>query len=318
MAALSKEGDYLLDSTERLRASYEQVGNAPGKDLVPEAMPYDGFDHFCKSISATPNSLMSMFTLYCDDSGTHPKSEVAVAACYVSTVEQWTECKRNWDEANQREHFGVFHMSDFVAKQEQFAAPEWENQAKRDRTVQLLINLIKTRATFGVAAVVDKAAYDEVIVNGHLQSKFGDNHYAYCIRICTAMVNRWREKYHYGEPIQWVFDRLSKGKGDIDAMFNTLLSGGEDAMKRYGIYKDCWSFQDKAQVTQLQAADIWAWENYKYSVDSFFPRHNGRPYKPPRKSYLALNDSPCMVKYHVRESLQELVKQVSDWEATGA
>jgi hypothetical protein len=257
-----------------------------------------------------------MFTLYCDDSGTHPKSEVAVAACYVSAVEQWTHCARNWDEANQREKFGVFHMSDFVAKKEQFAAPEWNDQAKRDRTVRALVNLIKTRAQFGFAAVVDKAAYDEVIVNGHLQHKFGDNHYAYCIRICTAMVNRWREKHHYGQPIQWVFDRLSKGRGDIDDMFNVLVKGGDDAMKRYGIYKDCWSFHDKAQVTQLQAADIWAWENYKYAVDSFFPRHNGNPSKPPRRSYLALNASPCKVKYHVRESLQELVRQVSDWQAT--
>jgi hypothetical protein len=114
-----------------------------------------------------------MFTLYCDDSGTHPKSEVAVAVCYVSPVEQWTHCKRNWDEANQRERFGVFHMSDFVAKKEQFAAPEWNDQAKRDRTVRALVNLIKTRAQFGFAAVVDKAAYDNVIVDGHLQHKFG-------------------------------------------------------------------------------------------------------------------------------------------------
>ena len=102
-----------------------------------------------------------MFTLYCDDSGTHPKSDVAVAACYVSTVEQWTDCKRNWDEANARENFGVFHMADFVAKQKQFSAPEWSDQRKRDRTIQALINIIKTRAHIGFAAVVEKSAYDE-------------------------------------------------------------------------------------------------------------------------------------------------------------
>jgi len=258
---------------------------------------------------------MSMFTLYCDDSGTHPKSDVAVAACYVAPVEQWTHLKRNWDEANHRENFGVFHMADFVAKQQQFSAPEWADQNKRDRTVRALVNLIKTRAQFGFAAVVDKAAYDDVIVSGHHQKRFGDNHYAYCIRICTAMVQRWRDKNHYGQPIQWIFDRLSKGKGDIDAMFNILTTGGDDAMKRYGVYKNCWSFQDKAQVTQLQAADIWAWENYKYAVDNFFPRHNDKPFKPPRRSYLELNKSPCMVKYHVRESLNELVKQVDDWQS---
>lgn len=280
--------------------------------------PYDCFDHFVQSINAKPEALLAMFTLYCDDSGTHRKSDVAVAACYVSTVEQWTHCKRNWGEANQRENFGVFHMADFVAKQEQFKGPEWQDQTKRDRTVHALVNLIKTRAQFGFAAVVEKSAYDDVIVNGEHRQRFGDNHYAFCIRICTAMVDRWRAQYHHGEPIQYIFDRLSKGKGDIDAMFGILVSGGDAAMKQYGIYKDCWSFQDKAQVSQLQAADIWAWENYKYAVGSFFPKQKGAPSKPVRKSYLELRGSPSMVKYHVRESLQELAKQVSDWKAAGA
>jgi Protein of unknown function (DUF3800) len=259
-----------------------------------------------------------MFTLYCDDSGTHPKSDVAVAGCYVATVEQWTEFRRNWDEASRRESFGVFHMADFVAKQKQFSAQEWRGQTKRDRTIRALVNIIKTRARIGFAAVVEKSAYDAVIVSSDLRKKFGENHYAFAVRICTAMVNRWRDEHHYEQKIQYTFDRMTKGKGDIDALFGTLVSGGQDAMNRYGVYKDCWSFQDKAQVTQLQAADIWAWENYKYAVDTFFPEKEGRPSRTPRRSYLALRDSPCVVKYHVKESLEQLVKEVSDWRAAAA
>jgi hypothetical protein len=41
---------------------------------------------------------MPMFTFYCDDSGTHSASDVAIAGCYIATVEQWGELKRNWDE----------------------------------------------------------------------------------------------------------------------------------------------------------------------------------------------------------------------------
>lgn len=259
-----------------------------------------------------------MFTLYCDDSGTHPKSDVAVAGCYVSTVEQWTEFKRNWDEANQRENFGVFHMADFVARQEQFSVREWQDQAKRYRAIRALLNIIKTRARMGFAAVVEKSAYDAVIASSSLREKFGDNHYAFAVRICTAMVNRWRDKHHYGQPIQYVFDRMTKGKGDIDALFGILVSGGQDAMNRYGVYEDCWSFQDKAQVKQLQAADIWAWENYKYAVGTFFPKKEDKPSRTPRRSYLALRDSPCVVKYHVKESLEQLIKEVSDWRAATA
>jgi hypothetical protein len=250
-----------------------------------------------------------MFTLYCDDSGTHPKSDIAVAACHISTVDQWTHFKRNWDEANAREHFGVFHMADFVGKQEQFSAPEWNDQAKRDRTVRALVNLIKTRAQIGFAAVVVKSAFDEVIAGSKLREKYGDNHYAFVVRLCTTLVDRWRQKHKHGAPVQYVFDRLSKGKGEINALFEMLLKGGEDAMRRYGVYKDCWSFQDKSQVTQLQAADIWAWENYRYMCTHVLGPNNGAKV-PIRKSYLALRDSPVQVRYHTRESLQELSRRV--------
>jgi hypothetical protein len=93
--------------------------------------------------------MSDMFTLYCDDSGTHAGSDVAVAACYISTAAQWTEFARNWDEVEAKEHFGVFHMADFVDRYEQFASPEWANQKKRDRTIGALVNIIKTRVRIG-------------------------------------------------------------------------------------------------------------------------------------------------------------------------
>jgi hypothetical protein len=260
-----------------------------------------------------------MFTLYCDDSGTHPKSDIAVAACYISTVEQWSEFKRNWAEADQREHFGVFHMADFVGRYEQFASQEWADRIKRDRTMRSLINIIKTRARIGFAAAVEKSAYDEVIVDGGLKDRFGENHYAFAVRMCTALVDKWRKRHGYTEPVQYVFDRLSEGKKDINHLFDTLVTGGDHALNQYGIFKGCWSFQDKAQVVQLQAADIWAWENYCYMVDCFMPgKIMGLKPRKPRQSYLALIDSPNQVKYHVRRSLQALVKEMPDWAFSGS
>jgi hypothetical protein len=255
---------------------------------------------------------MAMFTLYCDDSGTHPKSDVAVAGCYVATIDQWTHFKRNWEELNERENFGVFHMADFVAKQAQFAAPDWQDQKKRDRTVKALISTIKTRSKIGFSAVVLKSAYDELIVGDPmLRERFGDNHYAFAIRLCTALVDKWRQKYGYKEPVEYVFDRVSQGKGDINAMFETLVSGKQDALHRYGVYEDCWSFQDKAKVIQLQAADIWAYENYRYMIDVFMPfKVQGIKGKRPRQSYVALVASPVEVRYHVRHTLEELIRRV--------
>ena len=132
-----------------------------------------------------------MFTLYCDDSGTDAGSEVAVAGCYIASVEQWDKFRENWGRANDCEHFGVFHMADFVAKQEQFREPEWQDEKKRDRTIKRLINIIQTRAQFGIACAVVKSAYDEVVtpdLRKRHDKLFGKNHYTFVVRHCIAQI----------------------------------------------------------------------------------------------------------------------------------
>jgi hypothetical protein len=215
-----------------------------------------------------------------------------------------------WDEINAKENFGVFHMADFVAKRKQFALPEWQDDHKRKRTISKLINVITTRATLGIAAAVVKSAYDEVVPSD-IRPRLGKNHYTFAIRMCVAFVEKWRAKHNYTEPMQYVFDRLSEGKGDINEAFGIAASGAEDAIRRYGIYEDGWSFQSKATVIQLQASDIWAYENYRYAVDRFFPHHDHK--KQLRESYRVLRTRvPSEVRYMKKESLIDLVQKIRE------
>jgi hypothetical protein len=271
---------------------------------------YDGFIHFVHSVGACQQTLIPMFTLYCDDSGTHSQSEIAVAACYIAPVSQWDKFTDEWNRANDIEHFGVFHMADFVAKQEQFAKPEWADKQKRDRAIKRLINIIQTRAQFAISCAVEKAAYDETAAENsdHAFWRAHKNHYTFAIRHCISYVEKWRRKYKYRDPIQYVFDRLSKGKGEINRQMELAASGKEAALRVYGIQKDGWSFQDKSVVIQLQAADIWAWENYKYTIDSFLPAKEYR--EPARQSFRALQRVPHVIRLHNRATLIELAKRM--------
>ncbi len=79
-------------------------------------------------------------------------------------------------------------------------------------------------------------------------------------------------------------------------------------MKGYGIHKGGWSFQDKSVVIQLQAADIWAWENYKYTIDSFLPAKADK--KPMRQSFIALKRVPHVIRLHDKESLIRLAHRM--------
>jgi hypothetical protein len=250
-----------------------------------------------------------MFTLYCDDSGTHAESNIAIAGCYIGTVEQWKQVQRNWNEINEKEKFGVFHMADFVARKQQFASPEWQDQAKRNRTLEKLVNVITTRVEFGIAAAVVKSAYD-AIVPEDMRPRLGKNHYTFAIKMCVAFLEKWREECGYTAPMQYVFDRLSKGRGDINEAFEVVATGGADAIRRYGVYEHGWSFQSKSVVTQLQAADIWAYENYRYAVDRFFPPIEQR--KDLRESYRILRTQVprVVVRYLNEESLLDLVSRV--------
>jgi hypothetical protein len=189
------QGNYPLTTSSRCLQSVDSAESR-----------YDGFRHFVLSIGAAPDTLMAMFTLYCDDSGTHKGSDIAVAGCYIASVEQWEQFKRNWQEINEKEHFGVFGMADFVAHKLQFADPDWQDDAKRARTIRALIGTIKVRAQMGFSAAVVKSAFDEVAAkqSDKIRKQLGDNHYAFAIRLCTGMVDRWREQYGYREPIQYV------------------------------------------------------------------------------------------------------------------
>lgn len=81
------------------------------------------------------------------------------------------------------------------------------------------------------------------------------------MRMCLGRVTKWRREYGRTGPLRFVFDRVSKGKGEIDEVFNRALAeNAESALAEMGILPNGWSFEDKAQFIPIQAADILAWE----------------------------------------------------------
>jgi hypothetical protein len=80
-----------------------------------------------------------MFTLYCDDSGTHKESPIAIAACLVSTVDKWDQFLKAWCSASMAEQFGVFHRADFEGNYPPFDSIAWKDKAKKERTLNRLI-----------------------------------------------------------------------------------------------------------------------------------------------------------------------------------
>jgi hypothetical protein len=249
-----------------------------------------------------------MFTFYCDDSGTHSESAVAVAACLISSIDKWTEFQKNWCEIDQAENFGVFHMADFENNHDRFSAQEWQGEEKKNRTLSRLIEAIRNNVQTGMAVAVVKSDYDKFVPQDlRDRHSLGKNHYTFAIRTCIGHVLRWRKQNGHTQPMNYVFDRMGKGKGEINKMFEVALGGGEDALRDLGIYKDGWSFADKSGVVELQGADICAWETFRY-MTSVFMRPKDKQ-QPMRWSFGLLYKEPLLLACHNEKTLTELVRR---------
>jgi Protein of unknown function (DUF3800) len=248
-----------------------------------------------------------LHTIYIDDSGTHSGSSHAVAGAYVATVDQWREFIRNWDEVNQAENFGIFHMTDFIARQAQFK--DWDDN-KRRRVISKLINIINTRVTCGFAAGVSRSDYERVMPND-MKVRYGTNHYTFCVRQVLTSIREWREERGITEPMEYVFES-GNGRGEIAKILNIFCSD-ERGISALGLIEDGFSFQPKKRVIPLQSADMLAHSIYRHvrSLTTLGQRYRTSGYLEGLVG--KVNDA----RYCDEHSLSELVTLTREQESNG-
>ena len=207
---------------------------------------------------------MFEFEVYFDDSGTDGTNEIAVAACYVSSKEQWNEFNRNWKEILEEEHFDHFHMAEFVAKPEAGHKPfcDWSNEKKK-RVYSRLAATINIRVRHGFAIAVPKKSFDAYVLQ-EFKEEYAENHYVWAVKSLFGILEEWRKKYRIVVPMQYVFDGGSLGDRQLMEIW-MRYSQEEEARTRYGLAEyDGVLFQSKKVFRPLQAADILAWQMHNH------------------------------------------------------
>jgi hypothetical protein len=250
-----------------------------------------------------------MFAVYFDDSGTHTESDVAIAACYIGTLDRWELLASDWDSAMKAEGFTKFGMADILGGKGEFR--NWSD-TKRDRLIRRLITDICCRASIGVCVSVPKVAYDNAI-QGKIRGRFGKFHYTFAVRSCLTQIKGWRERHGITGPMQYVFDRMSQGKGEIIEALEYHLSTGRAQLS--GLEREGYSFQDKAGLPPLQAADILAHETYRCAVNELIT-----PGSISDHYFGRLVEGGMIAKYWtegklvgVRDSVSEKYDALGDW-----
>jgi hypothetical protein len=150
--------------------------------------------------------LIAMFEVYFDDSGTDKNSEIAIAACYVSTKRGWDDFVKAWADARWEEGFGeAFHMAHFIAKRDQGHEPfcHWDND-KKDHVYARLAKIVNENKRIGIAAAVPKKVWDST--PDYIRQFYGREHYTFAVRQYMLRIAAWRKRSMISLPIQYVFD----------------------------------------------------------------------------------------------------------------
>ena len=253
---------------------------------------------------------MSDFEVYFDDSGTHSESDIAIGSCFVAPKEQWDWFVKNLDEAREREGFDCFHMADCMAGRKEFAG--W-NDVKRERVLRWLTEIIRTRATIGFSCGVPRKAWDEYTPERYV-AIVGKRQYTFAVRSVMGIIEQWRTKFGYTQPMRYVFDRMSQGKGEIMAIMDTAMEFPSDCLKKYGVVKGGYSFEDKRAFKPLQAADMLAWETYNYMRTVVIPN---RPSDPGTRNFQQLRKRPfpLTIAWQTDAQVKKMIDQMTEYES---
>jgi hypothetical protein len=241
-------------------------------DLEVSQSSYCAYSHFSRMLERTGTDWnIAVYETYFDDSGTSSTSDMAIAACYVSTEGGWRRFVKEWDAARYEEGFDYFHMSAFRAPRTQGEKPwcDWDD-AKKDRVYKRLTSIINDNKRIGIATAVPKSAYD--LVPEKIRRYYGREHYTFALRICLIEIHLWRERIRNFLPMQYFFDWETPGslkRREITTAFEDMHP---DYQKMFGLDTGGFGFQKKECFKPLQAADILAWQTHKY-IPKIYPNN---------------------------------------------
>ncbi len=209
-----------------------------------------------------------MLTAYFDESYNQhtPKNSsdplTYTVGCWVSEFGQWKKFHRKWRSALGSADIEWFHMSEYESRLNDY---EYWPDLKRIGVLKRLHRIIKDHAIQGVTVSVNCADFDEIIRDTVWSRTFGKSYYGFDVRMILKFIAEWADEQNIHDPIHYVFAEL-KGQGnELDNIFRTCLKNRP--IKEWMRLTGMWTKGLMRDVTQLQAADIVAYELNKRTVN---------------------------------------------------
>jgi hypothetical protein len=259
---------------------------------------------------------VATLAVYFDDSGTHDSSKIAVAAGYVSTVDNWVEFSRAWQKLLADETslpvnpFGlrIFHMTDFENSATDPSSPfyGWAREQKGAFMAEATATINTVAGPGRGAGIVIGVMVDDL--QRMLDFERPTRPYTFALLEAMKCVERWADENNHREPILYYFDKVPRHAGQTITIMEDM-ERELDLSTRFRFAE--WSWSSKDRHSELQAADVLAYESWKEAVNE---RRGSTAAIPPRRSLRAL--APY-IRYHTMFDDLEIrhwISQIDDAE----
>lgn len=220
-----------------------------------------------------------MLAAYIDESG-HIDTPVLTIAAVVAPVKQWETFEDKWKRILRRYRVSMFHMADYESGYGEFAG--WT----ADRRISFIADLaaiLKNCMLYSVAGSLSIQDWKETILPLFPKMKY-DAPYMMLLHDLLLRITEV-DQYPEGETIACICDE-NRLMDHPATTYHDLLRRG------YGVKEILTSitFQNKREIVQLQAADMVAYETYKYALH--WDEHGMG--KPRRKLLRNLSATECI------------------------
>lgn len=197
---------------------------------------------------------------YFDESGTHRGSEAVAVAGYLATPENWLAFEEAWKAALAEYRISYFHMADFCNGAPPYDS--WPAGIKAQRFSRL-VGIINQHAWLSVGFSISTRRYREIV--SAKAKKVGGGIYGLAANCCFMDVADFLRDRHPDAWVRYIFESGARGSGEVLKNFQ-MHERRTSSKEHYRLL--ALSFEDKRCFCPLQAADILAYELYRY-----LPRH---------------------------------------------
>ena len=213
--------------------------------------------------------MATMYTTAFDASGKEDDKATPflVVAGFASTAKEWEDFDRSWRARLFEDHLPYFHMQawhHWRNTSELFVDREYWNQARIDKLMDDLLEILIRHSFRKFCCVVKNESYSEHLA-APLRDQFLLNAYVLAARGVVQLAHEWT-LYRDNKPLEHIFEKGDKGKGML--MERMKIEGLAAPAFRWG--KDRVDKRTGGLVpgfTPLQAADIYAYETFRFARD---------------------------------------------------